>query len=88
MPAAQWLIAKDPLLLGSDNAPVEVSPNPDRGLNLPVHQLALVIHGVHLLENLKLDELVAKNVSEFALVLQPMKMQGATGSTVAPVALR
>ena len=88
VPAAQWLIAKDPLLLGADNAPVEVSPNPDRGLNLPVHQLALVIHGVHLLENLKLDELVAKNVSEFALVLQPIKMQGATGSTVAPVALR
>ena len=88
VPAAQWLIAKDPLLLGADNAPVEVSPNPDRSLNLPVHQLALVIHGVHLLENLKLDELVARNVSEFALVLQPMKMQGATGSTVAPVALR
>jgi kynurenine formamidase len=88
VPAAQWLIAKDPLLLGADNAPVEVSPNPDRSLNLPVHQLALVIHGVHLLENLKLDELVAKNVSEFALVLQPMKMQGATGSTVSPVALR
>jgi kynurenine formamidase len=88
VPAAQWLIAKDPLLLGSDNAPVEVSPNPDRSLNLPVHQLALVIHGVHLLENLKLDELVAKTVSEFALVLQPMKMQGATGSTVSPVALR
>ncbi len=76
MPAAQWLIAKDPLLLGADNVPVEVAPNPDRSLNLPVHQLALVVHGVHLLENLKLDELVAKNVSEFALVLQPMKMQG------------
>ena len=88
VPAAQWLIAKDPLLLGADNFPVEVAPNPDRSLNLPVHQLALVVHGVHLLENLKLDELVAKNVSEFALVVQPLKMQGGTGSTVAPVALR
>jgi kynurenine formamidase len=88
VPAAQWLIAKDPLLLGADNFPVEVAPNPDKSLNLPVHQLALVVHGVHLLENLKLDELVAKNVSEFALILQPMKMQGGTGSTVAPVALR
>ena len=27
--AAQWLIAKDPILLGSDNWPVEVAPNPD-----------------------------------------------------------
>ncbi len=88
VPAAQWLIAKDPLLLGADNFPVEVSPNPDRSLNLPVHQLALVIHGVHLLENLRLEELVAKKVNEFALIVQPLKMQGGTGSTVAPVALR
>ena len=86
--AAEWLIAKDPMLLGADTAPVEVSPNPDKQLSLPVHQLALVVHGVHLLENLKLDELAAKNVSEFALVLQPLKLQGATGSTVAPVAIR
>ena len=88
VPAAQWLIAKDPLLLGGDTAPVEVSPNPDKNLSLPVHQLALVVHGVHLLENLKLDELAAKNVHEFALILQPLKLQGATGSTVAPVAIR
>src|SRR5437899_8101700 len=86
--AAQWLIAKDPLLLGADNWPVEVAPNPDKSINLPVHQLALVVNGVHLLENLKLDEMVAKNVTEFALILQPMKMQGATGSTVSPIALR
>ncbi len=88
MKAAQWLIAKDPLLLGADNFPVEVAPNPDKSINLPVHQLALVVHGVHLLENLKLDELAAKNVTEFVLVMQPIKMQGATGSTVAPIALR
>jgi hypothetical protein len=37
---------------------------------------------------LKLDELAAKKVYEFAFVMQPMKMQGATGSTVAPVAVR
>ena len=58
--AAQWLIAKDPMLLGADNWPVEVAPNPDPQLSLPVHQLALVVNGVHLLENLKLDELAAE----------------------------
>jgi hypothetical protein len=41
-----------------------------------------------LLENLKLDELAANNVSEFAFVMQPLKLQGATGSTVAPAAIR
>ena len=33
--AAQWLIAKDPMLLGADNGPVEVSPNPDPQLSCP-----------------------------------------------------
>jgi kynurenine formamidase len=86
--AAQWLIAKDPMLLGSDNWPVEVAPNPDKTISLPVHQMALVVNGVHLLENLKLDELAAKNVYEFAFVMQPLKIQGGTGSTVAPIAVR
>jgi kynurenine formamidase len=86
--AAEFLIGKDPLLLGADTAPVEVAPNPDPMLSLPIHQIALVIYGVHLLENLRLDELVAKNVSEFAFVMQPLKLKGATGSTVAPAALR
>jgi kynurenine formamidase len=86
--AAEFLIAKDPLLLGADTAPVEVAPNPDPLISLPLHQIALVVYGVHLLENLKLDELAAKGVSEFAFVMQPLKLQGATGSTVAPAALR
>jgi len=86
--AAEWLIKQDPLLLGADNGTVEISPNPDKQISLPLHQLALVINGVHLLENLKLEELAAKKVYEFAFIMQPMKMQGATGSTVAPVAVR
>ncbi len=86
--AAEWLIKHDPLLLGADNGPVEVSPNPDKSISLPVHQIALVVHGVHLLENLKLDELAAKGVHQFAFIMQPLKMQGGTGSTVAPVAVR
>jgi kynurenine formamidase len=48
----------------------------------------LVVNGIHLLENLKLDELAAKQVYEFALVVQPLKIQGGTGSTVAPFAAR
>ena len=47
----------------------------------------LVINGIHLLENLKLDELAAKRVYEFALIVEPLKIQGGTGSTVAPIAI-
>ena len=39
-------------------------------------------------ENLKLDELASKRVYEFAFVMQPLKLKGATGSTVAPIAVR
>jgi kynurenine formamidase len=86
--AAEWLAKQDPMLIGADNWPVEVAPNPDAKLSLPVHQVALVVNGLHLLENLKLDDLAAKQVYEFAFVMQPLKAQGFTGSTVAPVAIR
>jgi kynurenine formamidase len=86
--AAEWLAKQDPMLVGSDNWPVEVAPNPDKDLSLPVHQVFLVVNGIHILENLKLDELAAKKVYEFAFTMQPLKLYGATGSTVAPAAIR
>jgi kynurenine formamidase len=86
--AAEWLAKQDPLLVGSDVPPVEVSPNPDKDLSLPGHQIFLVVNGIHILENLKLDELAAKRVYEFAFTMQPLKLYGATGSTVAPAAIR
>jgi kynurenine formamidase len=86
--AAEWLAKQDPMLVGSDNWPVEVAPNPDPQISLPVHQIMLVVNGIHLLENLKLDEMAAKKVYEFAFVMQPLKAKGFSGSTVAPVAIR
>ena len=86
--AAEWLAKQNPMLVGSDNPSVDVLPNPDPKINLPVHQIMLVVNGIHLLEALQLDDLVAKKVYEFAFILEPLKLQGATGSTVAPVAIR
>ena len=86
--AAEWLAKQDPMLVGADNSSVEVSPNPDPQVSLPIHQIMLVVNGIHLLENMKLDELAAKRVYEFALIVQPLKIQGGTGSTVAPIAIR
>jgi len=85
--AAEWLAKQDPMLVGADNSSVEVNPNPDPKISLPIHQIMLVVNGIHLLENLKLDELAAKRVQEFALIVQPLKVQGGTGSTVAPIAI-
>ena len=78
---------QDPMLVGSDNSAIEVSPNPDPQLAGPVHQIMLVVNGIHLLENMKLDEIAARRLYEFALILEPLKIQGATGSTVAPIAI-
>ena len=85
--ASEWLARQTPILVGADTAPVEVNPNPDSQLSLPTHQIMLVVHGIHLLENLKLDELAAKRVHEFAFIVQPLKIQGGTGSSVAPIAI-
>jgi kynurenine formamidase len=86
--AAQWLARQDPLLVGSDNWSVEVAPNPDPELSLPIHQIMLVVNGIHLLENMRLTELAGARAYEFAFVVQPLKIQGGTGSTVAPIAIR
>src|SRR5712691_4202959 len=86
--AGEWLARQSPILVGADTPPVEVNPNPDPQISLPIHQIMLAVNGIHLLENLKLDELAAKRVYEFALIIEPLKIQGATGSTVAPIAIR
>lgn len=86
--AAEWLARQNPMLVGADNGGVEVAPNPDSKLSLPVHQIMLVVNGIHLLENMKLDELAAKSAYEFAFIIEPLKIQGGTGSTVAPIAIR
>ncbi|HZR02260.1 MAG TPA: cyclase family protein [Burkholderiales bacterium] len=87
-PAAEWLAKQDIMLIGADTFGVEVAPNPDKDISLPVHQIALVVNGIFLLENMKLDELAASKTYEFAFIVQPLKMKGGTGSTVAPVAVR
>ena len=86
--AAQWIAKQDPMLVGSDNWGVEVVPNPDTQLNQPVHQIMLTVNGIHIMENMKLDELAAKRIHEFGFIVQPLKIQGGTGSTIAPVAVR
>ena len=85
--AAEWLAKQDVLLIGADTGPVEILPNPDKQLDLPVHQIALVVNGIFLLENLHLAQLAGTHVYEFALLVQPLKIKGGTGSTVAPIAI-
>ena len=86
--AAEWLAKRNIMMVGSDNWAVEIRPYPDKGLFLPVHGLMLVVNGIFLLENLDLEAMSRDKVYEFALIVQPLKLKGATGSTVAPIAVR
>ncbi len=54
---------------------------------LPVHRVLLVEHGIHILENVYLEQLAADRVREFLFVCLPLKFVGATGSPVRPIAV-
>lgn len=86
--AAEWLAARDIMLVGSDNWGIEVFPNPDKELRFPVHQIMLTVHGIYQIENMNLEDLSRDKAYEFAFVVQPLKIKGGSGSTVAPIAIR
>ncbi len=74
-------------MVGADNVFVDVFPNPDPTLVLPVHQELLTKNGIYLLEIVKTDELAEDGVYEFAFVFAPIRAEGATGSAAHPFAI-
>ena len=86
--AAEFLVKHNVMIVGSDNWAVEVRPYPDKGLFLPVHGFLLNVNGVYLVENLDLEALARDKVVEFAFIVEPLKLRGGTGSSVAPIAVR
>ena len=73
--AAEWLARQNPMLRRRRHGAGRSLPNPDPQVSLPIHQIMLVVNGIHLLENLKLDELAAKRVYEFAFIVEPLKIR-------------
>jgi len=86
---SSWLIDQKVSVVGADNMAWDVMgpKDPDLNVTLPGHILLLVRAGIPIVENLNLEELAAANVHEFAFVCLPLKMRGATGSPVRPIAL-
>jgi kynurenine formamidase len=81
--AAQLLFKQGMILAGADNMTVEAFPPYDHS----VHRFLLVHNGVTHLENLYLEELADQQVYEFVLIVTPLRLQGATGSWVHPIAI-
>ena len=86
--AAQFLVDKEVVVVGSDTWGVEVMPNPDSSLSAPVHQLLIARNGIYLHENLITDALARDSVYEFAYMYAPLRLKGATGSPGNPIAVR
>ena len=88
--AAEWLLEKGVIATGTDTETYEVQPAPDRGSPAnpqPVHTKLLIENGIYLLESVYLEELATDRVYEFLFVALPVKIEGATGSMVDPLAV-
>lgn len=85
-----WLHERGVAALGSDGVS-DVLPSRVEGWRLPVHTLAIVAMGLHLLDNLALDALGEACAEEgrwsFLLALAPLVLEGGTASPLNPVAL-
>jgi hypothetical protein len=85
-----WLRVRDVATLGSDGVS-DVLPSRVPGAALPVHSVALVAMGVHLMDNLELDALAAACAEEhrweFLLTVAPLVLRRGTASPVNPIAL-
>ena len=81
--AARWLSERKVFAAGSDTLAFEKVPSP----LMPVHVHLLVESGIHILENLNLEEIAAAGVTEFLFIAAPLRIEGGTGSPVRPLAL-
>jgi kynurenine formamidase len=79
---AQWLSERGLFAAGSDTIAFERVPGA-----MPVHVHLLVESGIHIIEALNLEELARDRVYEFVFVAAPLKIRGATGSPIRPLAL-
>jgi len=88
--AARWLLERGVVATGTDTETYEVQPAPDPGPTgnpQPVHTLLLIQNAIYLMESLDLESLASERLYEFLFVALPVKIRGATGSMVDPVAV-
>lgn len=86
--AVKWLIEDQGImLLGADNLSFEAFP-PEREDNwVPVHTYLLAEKGVMFIEQMYLEELAKDELYEFAFIAASLKLKGASGSPMRPMAI-
>ena len=87
--AALWLAERKIFLTGDDQLSYEVFP--EQGTVFPAHRILIADNGIYIVENLNLEELARvlaeRGSYEFALVLNPPRLRGATGAAINAFAL-
>jgi kynurenine formamidase len=85
-----WIHEREVSVLGSDGIS-EVWPSRVAGVPMPIHTVAIVAMGVHLLDNLDLDALSVACAGSrhwaFLLMVAPLVLNGGTASPVNPIAV-
>ncbi|HEY2177273.1 MAG TPA: cyclase family protein [Caulobacteraceae bacterium] len=89
---AAWLHRREVSVLGGDGVHDPIPPGaiaPD--WPMPIHMIGLVSMGLHLLDNLSLEDVAEVCAAErrwaFLLTLAPLRIQGGTGSPLNPIAM-
>jgi kynurenine formamidase len=84
-----WAADNRVAAVGADNMAWDAMHERDPATNMTLfgHAHLLVRHGIHIIENLNLEELAAEGHREFAFIGVPLKFRGATGSPIRPLAL-
>lgn len=85
--AAEFLLEQQVVAVGGDTESLERLPSTVEGNPHPVHVRLMIESGVYILEMVYLEELARERCYEFLFVCLPLKIQGATGSMVRPVAV-
>jgi len=87
--ASSWLAGRGVRAVGADNVAWDEPGlvDPDLKVTLPGHVILLVHFGIYIIENLFLEDLARDQCYEFTFVCLPLKLRGATGSPVRPIAI-
>jgi kynurenine formamidase len=84
---AAFLCEAGAITIGTDTASFEQLPSAEPGNFLPVHCYMLAEAGVPIMEIVYLDELAAEKLYEFAFFGACIRLRGATGAPMRPVAM-
>jgi len=81
---ARWLVSRKVSMVGADSCCVQIMPPTEPG---NVHHILFLEEGIGILENMLLSEIAADAVYEFLFLNLTLRIKGATGSPVRPIAV-